>query len=340
MAHLFSNIEDLRAVVGGAVNNDDAIFASIAPYIAESDEKHLVPWFGDALWAKVLTPPVGEPSQLTVFRILAKRASGFLAISVYDGIGDVQRTEKGRMRNELAPFRYQDERSDLQVLESGYQAFEKALVFLNDNVHVLTDWATTEGYQKHRSLFLNNSVDMRWYYGKGINRWVYEQLRPIIEDIEGGAFPANLPRAFLADLLAKRNAKTAVNIEKEVIRLLSKAVAHFAVGEAMTKGFAKLDGKGNVVMSQTKDDDGKSATANNPQGVAYTVAWHDLWANRHMVAVKDYIILNRSTLSLAFAVADGGTNTDADAWDTRTFEVKFPDLEPPVSYVDRKFVRF
>jgi hypothetical protein len=287
-----------------------------------------------------LTPPVGEPSQLTVFRGLVKRASAFLSLSEYTAVGDVQMTEKGRVRNEMSSYKYQDERADQKLLESGYQALEKALIFVNTNVAYLTDWANTEGYEKHRSLFLNNSQDMRWYYGKGVTRWVYEQLRPIIEDIEKGAFPANLPKAFLADLLAKRNAGTAVNIEKEVMRLLAKAVTNFAVGEALTKGFARIDGKGNVVMSATKDDDGKSSTPNAPQGVAYTVAWHDLWGNRHMVAVRDYILANKTALPLAFSTADGGTNADSDAWDTRSFEVRYPDAEPPTLAVDRKFVRF
>jgi hypothetical protein len=334
---LFQNITEFKAVVGGAVNNDKNFFDSIKPSIPLSDRKHLRFWLGDALFDRILnnTTPTAE---LTVLQGLCRKASAFLALYEYAPLGSIQFGEKGRTRSENDSFKYQDDKQDEKLLELGYNALEEVLFYVASKPSVFTEWATTEGYRKHTALMVNSTTDFRWYCGRMMSRYTYEILRPITEGVERGILTKILPKKIVTEI---RAATTITTYQHEVIRLLKTAITHFVIDEALQKNMAVIaeGGAVKVPIAQSKSDKSTTFEKVTPADVAYAINWNNIWANRHVNELKDYIIANKAQFLAAYAVADGGNNADADAWDFRAAEVKDPDYVPPKPAAERRVIR-
>jgi len=319
MAELFAEIAQLKEAVGGAVNQSLSL-SSLEPSIRQAAALYLNPWLGDAFYADLVAWAVaGSPTAAQTAAVkYARRALGPLALYEYAPIGAVQFSDTGisRVENEhhKTAYKYQEFNWRMQMLTQGYEALELMLKFLEANQADYANWVAGSGYARNKALFLNYASEFREAYSKNVTRYVFEVLRPLIEDVEDFAIRSTLPKQFYDALKAQILAKNISAADAKVIALIRKAIANFVIEEAIQRNLISFDG--TIVAVRELEQDSASYVSRDPDlaKVAVQVRHQNLWGNREMTRVRALILENPTDYPLAIATADDGENEDADAW--------------------------
>lgn len=314
---LYTNIADFKAHVGGAANVSLEL-DSIDPTIRDTGNLHIIPWLGQALWDR-LYAGTGLTAAETALLPYVKAATAKLTMYEYAFIGGIQFSESGIHRavseNMTSAYKYQENDYRRKMLEFGYEAVENMLKHLQTNRADLGAWVSDPASERHNAYFVRYAAEMRMHYSKYVGRYTYEILRGMVEDVEFSAIESTLPAQLYADLKAKYVAGSGSGFEKKAIFLIQRAIVHFAIEEAVQRQWCAIEG--NAVVQFEQGDSQSSTYRRIPEGgkpLEVKVRFHNLWANRHLSHLKDYIYANKAEFPLAFCVDDGGTNTDSDAW--------------------------
>ena len=297
MASLFANISELQAHLGGAINASVKM-AHIAPYIDNAYTNHLQMWTGDAIWdAAVAAHGGGSPTaeqQDLVEKIQAALAP--LAYTGYAAFADIQFSGSGRYRTETGemktPFRYQVREANDRMLNMGYQALERLVLFLEENTATYTDWPGAPGYGLHHSILLHTAILFQTNNGQRMGRYGFEIVRPVVQEVEQFVLVPLLTEELYQQLLDNRRAGTLTGNEKVLMGHTYRCTAHFVLQEALQRQLVQLkDGK--VVQYSTEEKQAYRSTAPAPvQGLAIRLGRHNLFANRHYVAINNFLDAN------------------------------------------------
>lgn len=314
---LFSNISEFKQHVGGAVNVSLEL-DSIQPTLLDAARLHIIPWLGEALWAKMDDGTGLSPAETNLLPYV-QAAAAKLAMYEYAFIGGIQFSESGIHRTVsetmTSAYKYQENDYRRAMLTSGYEAVEYMLKHLDTNKGSLSDWTSDPASERHNTYFVRYASEMRMHYSKYVSRYTYEILRAAIEDVEASAIESTLPKQLYARLKAKYLAADGSAAEKKAIFLVQRAIVHFAIEEATERHWCAIEG--NAVVQFEQGDSQSSTYRRIPEArpVEAKRRHHDLWANRHLSRLRDYILeQGAAEFPLAFCAADGGTNTDPDAW--------------------------
>jgi hypothetical protein len=318
---LINSIQDIKRFVGGGANTS-LKFESIEPVIHDAARDHLVPYLGTAFFQLLNRETASQYSVDDPVRDYVRRALSRLAMYEYIKIGSVQVSEVGittrTTESETVAYRYLQKQYADDMLVKGYEAIEEMLIYLMTNRNSYPNWAAAEGASRHTELFVRYAMQMRLHYGMDVTRYSYEILRGILRDVEYFAIDGILPKKFVARLRLVNETAAATEMEREALMMIQSVITHFAIEEGIRRFWVQFNGR-SVVHSETTGDQGnKTERTATGDAVKMKLKHHDLWANRHVSRLQGFLWEHKTAFALCFAVSEGGTNTDADAWKTKT----------------------
>lgn len=318
MAHeLFDDLADFKKYVGGAVNQSMDM-ASIEPHIFTAADNHLIEWLGAALYDLLKEGIAQEESDPGLTEALedllpyVKRPLAFLTLHEYAKIGGIQFGESGfiRMENENAKsaYRYQENEYKAYMLENGYNSLEVMLKFLD--MHAV-DYPTWEGKEKNRSLFINYASEFRNHYNKQLDRYTFEGLRPLIEDVEYFAIKNSIGDDLYDALKAAIQSNALTSIQKPLVKLIQKAVANFTIKEGVARNWIQVKG-GRVIQMEILAEQGYERQGVPIGGpVSLKLRHHELMADRYINEIIRYLNKHQDDFEgWPIPTAESDDNTD------------------------------
>lgn len=307
MAQLFTSIEDFKAFVGGSVENNIDLFESIEADIEAAINAHLRPQVGDTLIDAIIEayPDITENQEVVC--VLLQKAVAPLAVYEASFTKNIMLGDRGLTRNEITPYRYQENQFRTAMLNRGYEAIETLLKFLNSDA----DW---ELLTAHRRAFLRYASDFRQASAFRISRYTFEHLRPIIDKVEY-ATAKILPKQFYNHLKVKEFANDITAQEKECINLIRRVIAAFTVYEAVKMMRFRIEGA--QIFETTNNEESTGIESRKPLSYAVEERFYshsELANDIDVQRLIEYVNENKTAFPLAFSVAANGTNPDNDAF--------------------------
>lgn len=319
MAELFDSINDLKLYVGGRINQSITL-ASLDATIYETARRHCVPWLGSELYEELVNNSGLSPEKAAL-RLLVKRALGPLVVYEYSKVGAVEFGESGIHRVETdtrkSAFRYQEREFKDDALTKGYNAIEEFLQYLDDHKSSFATWVASVEGNAHLSSLLNYARDFRLLALPECDRFTYESIRTIINEVQLFAVQPQLPSAFWSGFISRHQAGTLTSAEKQLRTYLRQSIAHRAITEAVRQRWIKVEGGRISVLEDFGEQRATNMTMPNSTGSGMYIS-HDISSDRYLAMAFKYIGDNPSSFATVFDVASGGSNTETDAWHINT----------------------
>jgi len=295
---MFTSITQIKEHIGGGGNLSLEI-ESLRPTWELVAENDLIVWLGSTTYAALLTYVVEDDetgdADLTALLPLVRRPLALWTMAEYAKIGGIQFGESGMARIESegrsTPYKYQENAYKEYMLQHGWNALETLLNFLEANKATYTDWAT-EARPRHRALFINTAAELRDCYARYCNRYTFESIRPLVQDMEVFfLLPSIGPEQyeiFKTGILDNDLDAT----QTEAVARLSKALAHVAVKEALRRNLVGI--KGHMLI-QVESLEPQSYHKESPPAMNNISAAHqqlDEFAQRHLDYALQYLADN------------------------------------------------
>lgn len=228
-------------------------FSSISPSIRTVERRHLVPVLGDAEYAGLLTAYAANPHTFTAKQQalfdLCQEAVANLAMAVAISRLAVTISDSGVRRSESdslkSAFQYQERNARESFTQSGFDALEDVLKYLDANKADFTDWATGPAYADYKTYFIQSAVEFSKYYDIRESRLIYLTIRPAMRQVENFYLKDVLGAPLFAALKA---GQLAGDLSDEYQALLSNficpAVALHSMAKAIMQHSLSLDENG------------------------------------------------------------------------------------------------
>ncbi len=295
MAYLFNDITEFKTYIGGA-GNASLRLNSLEPIMQIAAEKHLVPWLSSTE-LQTLVDDFGalDPEYILLLPYVQKPLA-LLTMYEYAKVGGIQFGENGIFRLETesqkSAYKYQENQFSRFMLESGYDAIERLLNFLDENSTDYPVWTASEAFARHRSLLLNTAVQFREAYTSDLSRYTFEVLRPIIRDIEDFAIKGTIGSELYGILKAGILAANLTTARKALLKVIHNATASFAIEEGMKRQWVQFSGK-DIVQNEKLEPQSYQKEASPGMATLNVSTQHaEDWGNRHIVSIKAYLLEN------------------------------------------------
>lgn len=320
-AELFPSFNDFKTYVGGRINQSVQL-GSLEATIYETARRHITPWLTDSLYA-TLVANSGLTSAQQALLPYVRRPLALLTMYEYSKVGSIEFGESGMHRIEndqsgrKSPYRYQEREYREDALKKGYDALEVMLKYLDDNKASFSDWAASDEGLNHRTPILNYARDFRLLALPECDRYTFECIRPIINDVEVFAVKKLFPATFWAGFISRHLSGTLTTAEKTLRKYMRQSIAHRSIEEAIKQKWIRIDDGRIAVHEDFGDQRNTNMTMPTSTGSGLFVH-HVTWSDRFNWLWVDYIKANVSSFQSIFDTDSGGTNTDTDAWHINT----------------------
>lgn len=307
----FENIAQLKAIVGSKLDAAVA-FNGISPFITPAEDKYLIPKIGETFWSEV---DAIEPKEGTKAKELYRRALAWFTLAEHGKI-TLRQSENGLMRH------FTDTTSTgsdtmmqhtiVEYLKNGYDALDLFLIFLEkSNIYIWGSWAESDEFARYKDCFLRNARDFSFSANRQIDRYTFEHLQQLCIDVQASMLQQFLPKVYYNTLRAEEisPADSGYNSsrKKGFVRLLQKAIAAVTLELATTQNLVSFSG-GTIVLIPNQQ------TTFSPTFLSEHKQLQKMQKNAYLGQAKAYAIEYKAEMLDLWSVADGGTNTDADAW--------------------------
>lgn len=290
---IISEISELKSYIGAA-GNVSIRMEDLSPFLDLVGHQHLRPWLGKTTYEELRDNHTDSP--IASLLPYAQRPLALLGMYEYSKVNGIMITGSGNIRvegeNKKTAYKYQENAYRQVMLEQGWESIERMLEYLDDNEDDYLAWKV-EAAKRHRSLFINYASTYRDLYGKQVSRYVFETLRPIIEELEEFLFVPMLGQPFFDAIkqnILDNDLEEEINVRrKELVQLMQRVLVHFAMKEGINRNWVRFDGD-RVVQYESLEPQGnqKAGVAKN-EPVAHQLRHNIDFANRHINAVKKHL---------------------------------------------------
>lgn len=300
---LFANISDLKTFLGGAVNTSVEL-SSLAPAFHAAVYNHIVEWIDVGFWDEIKSAYDGASlsAEQTALLPYLQRPLAKLAMYEHRQIGTVQFTESGLQRIETemhkTAYRYQENAYSQFMLNNGYEDLERLLVYLEANKTDFPTWTSSDAYTRFRALFITYAAEFRRAYGKQVSRYVFEIMRPVMQDIETFALIPLMGEDQFNDLKANLLAGTASAEEQELRARIIRSVASYTMEESLKRQWVQLEGNKVIQLEQGIMQADEARRVVDPASLNIAINHNKEFANRHLSYVKQYLDDNLDVFTL------------------------------------------
>lgn len=286
---IFTDIEQFKESVGGGVNSSVEL-ASLQPAYREVIQKNIIPLLGDQLWNTIDTSWDNNPAaETTAILPYIRRAIAHLTMFEYSHIGNVQFSESGLVRMETeqmkTAYKYQERQYKIWMRNTGYNRIEDLQLFLMENAADYPDWDSSLAY-KH---LINSARTFRAYYGKQVNRYLFEVLTGIMEEVEITVVEANLGSDFYQRLISGQQAGDLTTEEETALSMLYRCVAHYTIEEAMIRQYVTFEGDSVVRFEGAVQQTYTAERPGTDKDVVLAKQYHQYRAKIHLGRVLNYL---------------------------------------------------
>ena len=316
---LYADFADFKQYVGGRINTSMEI-TSLESTIYETARLHIVPALSLSQY-EALVAASSPTSAQTALKPYVKRALAVLTMFEWSKVGGIEVGESGIHRVETetrkAAFRYQEKAYQQDAREKGYECLEVMLKFLSDNASTYSAWAATDEAIAHRTALLNYGSTFRLMTDQKIDRYSFECLRPIISSVQTLGVEQQLPASFWTGFITRYVANTLTNPEKEVLKMMRKAIAHKALEEATAQHWVTIKA-GRVYVTEEFGEQNQYNATTPSTSLLGLGQRNNLWGDRYTCMWKQYIMDHPDDFSTVFDTSSGGSSTNANAWHINT----------------------
>lgn len=294
---LFNTIQEFQAFVGGGANTSVSL-KSIGPTMEMAAHNHLLPWISKAQWDKLVTEFEADNLSAEEAALIphVQRPLAMLTLYEYSKIGGIQLSQAGFFRveedNRKSAFKYQENAYRDYYLNNGFEAIEMMLDFLEQNEANYPLWQTSASYNRNKALFINSAALLRDFYSKHISRYIFEVIRPILEQVEIFAILDMIGQAQFDELKSNIQSKTLTAQETALLPYIQKPIAHFAMREAIERHLVKFDGEKVVQQESLEPQSYQKAGPASSMAVNATTRHQDDFGNRLLKRLENYLTLN------------------------------------------------
>jgi len=300
---IYTDFAEFKSFIGGGVNYSVEL-DSLLPTIQEAAEQYIAPWLTEAVWDELVADFEADNLSIQQEDLLpyVRRPLAYLAMYEYSKIAGIQMSEAGMMRVESdthkTAFKYQEAAYREAMRETGFNALAKMLEFLDTNAEFHTTWRDDGGRLRYRTTLLHRHTDMSDILGRTISRYTFQQIRPILLDVETFAFQPLLGEDQLEELRDHFRTNTLSAAETSLLTLMRKASANFAFAEAIKRMYVQVKGEAIVHVEAAADQSLRTETtaALSPAGLLIDVSSE--WANRHFSYLQNYLQANAADFPL------------------------------------------
>ncbi|MEL7122785.1 MAG: DUF6712 family protein [Bacteroidota bacterium] len=296
---LFTDISNFKSFIGGAANVSLEL-ESIKPTIEETAYNHIIPFIGEELWDDALTKFDAGSSDTNHIKLLPyiQKPLAMLSLYEYSKIGNIMMGEGGMFRMESdsmkTPYKYQENQYREVHLFQGYEALERLQKFLDKNADTYPLYTGSDAYATRKALLINYATEFRKYYSFSINRYTFEQILSVIEDVQYFAILPTLGQEQFAKLLeGNLNAK-----EKELLELCRKAIVHFTIQESLVRMWVRLEGN-RIVQNESSGDQAYQTKLNaSLEATGLLATKEQLKADRYIYSITEFLQNNLDQFEL------------------------------------------
>lgn len=165
-------------------------FSVFQPSIRTAERRFIVPVLGDDQYTALLT--AYNASTLTSDQQslldLTQEALANIALSVSIARLSVQISDAGVRRSESdslkTAYQYQERSARDNFAQSGFDALEDVLAYLDKNQQKFATWTASDAYKQYKTYFIQSGSDFSNYYAIKQSRLVYLTIAPMMRNVE------------------------------------------------------------------------------------------------------------------------------------------------------------
>lgn len=236
MKTLLTTLAEFRIGVPVSVT---ASIELLLPAVAQAERKHLLPLLGRAQYDELHAAYQAgslNPAQAELLA-LVQVALANLAYAPYVTVAQLQIDDQGIRiasdQNNKTAFQWQINDLKDYLLETGYEALDQALAYLDEHKAEFPTWAASEAYAANKQQLLNSAAEFDRYYRINASRRTFLALVPIMQRQEVLNLEPLLSSAFCAALRAEIQTGQVSAATEAVLRLLHPALAHLTMAQAI-----------------------------------------------------------------------------------------------------------
>ncbi|NYJ27510.1 DUF6712 family protein [Allomuricauda sp. ARW1Y1] len=157
--------------------------------------------------------------------------------------GRTVRTEEDQDK----PFEWQVNKSNSSIKKRGYKALDQLMLLLDSSGW--TEWTGSDQYKQANSIFIKNTKEFDTVFPINKSGQLYYRLVPFMADIESDKVSPILGKDVFESLKTEESPDAG---QKELQRLVKKAVAHLSLGKALKAFPVEMFPDGIVYSENTR----------------------------------------------------------------------------------------
>lgn len=289
---LFSSIAQVKAILGMAISNDVDL-NDIEPYLVETEEQYLLPLLGSSLYEYLMAQNSLDNYHDKALRLAQTLSACKMLADTYH-LNGVVYSSGGNSRIEAdnikTPYKYQDAAFITKNNARAYTALDELHYYLGTNLNHFGRLTSTE-IDYICGGFVNTAKDMQRVMLRSITREVFDELRPLIKDMERTVLISTIGLAQYETLLAQVSAAIEPN-PSPFLRNIQAAIVEYTMQEAFKRKLVSIQ-NGMVVRQEASDDD-STVQLLTPDVSQLTISSRHFkdFASRHVQAYRAHMLDN------------------------------------------------
>lgn len=243
MITLITTTEDIKAANSAITYNLD--FDSIRSFVDDASLKYIQPVIGADTYARLNS----ESAELWLQAAdLARKAEANFAIALYTNFGSVKLGENGAMVYQDEKYRIASDKKVAalvnQAMADGYLTLECLVDHLEKNRQTFVEYAQSNARKNNRRRFINSTEEFDAVLFINKNATLFNSLKGYITDAEIEHIEPLLGEDFTEDLRKKVTDNNCSALEEDLLLMVGRAVAHYAIASAIPYRAVNVDTNG------------------------------------------------------------------------------------------------
>jgi hypothetical protein len=299
---LFTDADQLREFIAA---NVQLSLDTVKPHIIPAQREYLQnPWLGFELMHEIELIAMGEPgsggegeggasldeelvklAREVVANFTFLKALPFLEVNIGDA--GIVRTESEHAKT---AFRGQIARIENSLKETGWNALENLLLFLDKYKASYPLWVDAPGYIENNRYFFSGAVDFARYFPLKFGRVTYQSILPAMRWVEFNYLIPRVGSGQLADLLLKLKNGGLSAMEKQAVELLKTSIAFKTIARSMTERWIEMTPEGAKFLERKEEvEELKTASA---ESLTAVTKQHDQTAEDYLQLALKFMMDN------------------------------------------------
>lgn len=310
----FNNINHLKSLIGGVVNNS-VDESGLAAEIDNAAEEYILPYLDEDFFQYLLGKWEAINMTADEEKLVnnLQRSLGHFAVLEFITVGSVQLTDSGLTRQESehhrSAYKYQEENLRAKLSYFGYLYLERTLKVLADNIQSFPTFSSEalDEWEKYKNIvpgLLNFAVEMKGAYGKNISRQTFETMRSILDDVMNFGIKTTVGSEMYESLYEKKHFSFLPGItslsaaEKTALTHIQKAASSLSIGEAIKANLVQLQGEKIMIVNYHGTRLTESNATPPDAHLTTRITQSEIQANRHILDLLRYIDQNQAEFPL------------------------------------------